>query len=202
MRSKPGRGLAPTPPSRAASPRSATRRSRWRNASATSPDAGAGPRRRRDGRGMAATLASADLGAITFANRSLDRARALAEQVGGDVIALGARRCPRPDRRAADLHGRTVADGRPRRDGRGHGRRTAVHCSSSTSPYPATSIPPCALDGVTLFDMDDIGAFAEAGRVTRGGARQRSRRHRDRARPLPRAGIGSPGRSARRCLPQ
>ena len=67
------------------------------------------------------------------------------------------------------VHRRHVDHARARRPRRGHGgAATAGRCSSSTSPCPATSIrrPPSS-PGVTLLDMDDLRAFAEAGLAER-----------------------------------
>ncbi len=121
------------------------------------------------GRGMAATLASADLGAITFANRSLDRARSLAEQVGGDVISLdglvGA--LDQADVLLTSTGAQSLmvdldemAQVMDSRNGR---PLLIVDLAVPRDVDPAVA----SLDGVTLFDMDDIGAFADAGRRER-----------------------------------
>ena len=82
---------------------------------------------------------------------------------------------------------------------RGRWRAAAAgRCSSSTSPCPATSTPSAArLPGVTLLDMDDLRAFAEAGideRRQEVAAVARHRRRRGRALP-------ARGRRAREVAP-
>ncbi len=156
------------------------------------------------GRGMAATLASADLAAITFANRSIDRARALADRVGGDVIALGDLTDALHDvdvllsstgAQALMVDLGEMESVMARRNGR---PLLIVDLAVPRDVDPAVA----ALDGVTLFDMDDIGAFATPDAANARRARQRPCRHRRRARPLSRAGLGPPGRPARGGVPQ
>ena len=88
---------------------------------------------------------------------------ALADRVGGRAVRLAdLNDVARRGRPAAHLHRRharscsstaTSSPGRWR-------AATAGRCSSSTSPCPATSIPPAAdLPGVTLLDMDDLRAL-------------------------------------------
>lgn len=121
------------------------------------------------GRGMAATLASAELGAITFANRSLERARALADQVGGDVIALADLGAALGDvdvllsstgAQSLMIDLDEMASVMARRPGH---PLLVVDLAVPRDVDPAVA----DLDGVTLFDMDDIGAFADAGRRER-----------------------------------
>jgi glutamyl-tRNA reductase len=121
------------------------------------------------GRGMAATLASAQLDAITFANRSLDRAHALAEQVGGDAIALAdlTEALHEVDVLLSSTGAQSLMidlDEMQAVMARRQGRPLLIvdlAVPRDVDPAVAT------LDGVTLFDMDDIGAFADAGRRER-----------------------------------
>lgn len=121
------------------------------------------------GEGMATTLAASDLAALTFANRSAERAERLAARVGGRAVAL--------DELSAELDRADVlltstgasalmvdrselAEVMDRRAGR---PLLIVDIAVPRDVDPSAA----DLDGVTLLDMDDLRAFAEAGRRDR-----------------------------------
>jgi glutamyl-tRNA reductase len=117
------------------------------------------------GEGMVAALAGSGAGEILVANRSATKAAALARKVGGRSVALGALAGALSDvdvlltsTRSPDILVE-AADIEAVMEARSGAPLLVVDIAVPRDVDPAVG----DLDGVTLLDIDDLAAFAEAG---------------------------------------
>lgn len=120
------------------------------------------------GQGMAAALASAKLGRLTFANRSVERAEDLAHRVGGDAIDLSGLlpALDRVDVLLTSTGAQSLMVDRFELDevmARRSHPLLIIDIAVPRDIDPAVA----GIDGITLLDMDDVQAYADAGRRER-----------------------------------